>query len=68
MTLTSHKKALLREFCDFRCEECRKHEKEVGTLWIHHINRKCCNGADNFRNLKVICSGCSKKIHYKETF
>jgi hypothetical protein len=66
MKLTEKKKKLLREFVDFKCENCHKHETITGTLWIHHINRKCHGGSDNFRNLKVICSACSKLIHYKE--
>ena len=46
---------LLREFVEFRCEECHKHEDEAGTLEPHRIKQM---GEYSLRNVKMVCSHC----------
>lgn len=64
--LSEKKKALLRAFVDYTCEECHQDERTMGKLTIHRINRGYLGGEYVLRNIKVICNGCSKKYHYKE--
>ena len=64
--LSEKKKELLREFVEYRCENCKKHEKECGKLLIHRINRGYLKGEYVLRNILVICSACHKEIHYGE--
>ena len=55
MSLSSENIYLLRKFCSFRCEECHKHEREVGVLQPHRINQNL----DYFlANIKLVCSSC----------
>jgi hypothetical protein len=65
MTLSTKQKELLKEFCNFKCEQCNK-KFESKELIIHHLTRRCIEIDDCFRNLKVVCKDCSKKIHFKE--
>lgn len=55
-----HKKKidLLREFVDYKCEECGKHEKNVGTLEPHRIRKGRDGGEYNIRNIKMVCHTC----------
>lgn len=64
--ISPSKKLLLVKFVDFICENCKKKFK-IEKLEIHRINRGC-NGGNysDFRNLKVLCSDCHKKIHLCE--
>lgn len=55
MKLTNKKKALLREFVDFCCEECHKNEREVGLLEVHRIKQ---GGEYSLRNVKLVCNKC----------
>jgi ribosomal protein L33 len=57
---------MLREFVDFTCEECHRHEDIVGKLRPHRIKRGCQGGKYELRNIKMVCSECSKNYHYKE--
>jgi len=58
MSLSKKKIALLREFVNFKCEECHKSEDEVGTLEPHRIWSGCDGGTYNLRNIKMLCSEC----------
>ena len=55
MSLSRNKIKLLREFVDFTCEECKKHEDEVGTLEPHRINQEI---GYILRNIKMCCNSC----------
>jgi hypothetical protein len=44
---------LLREFVDFTCEECHRHEDIVGKLVPHRIKQ---GGEYSLRNVKMICN------------
>lgn len=62
-----------REAVNFTCQDCKKHESEVGTLEIHRIIRGCEDGLYTVlplnhmhSNVKVLCSVCHKRIHYGE--
>jgi len=57
---------LLREFVNHICEECHKHEKEVGKLQPHRIKRGYLGGTYNLRNIKMVCEKCHKLFHYGE--
>jgi Zn finger protein HypA/HybF involved in hydrogenase expression len=46
---------LLREFVDFICEECHKHEDKCGKLQPHRIKQ---GGEYSLRNVKMICDKC----------
>ena len=56
MSLSKKKIDLLREFVDGKCEECGKHEKKVGTLEPHRIQRGNIGGKYNLRNIILLCS------------
>ena len=64
--LTEYKKDLLRQFVDRICENCHKHENEVGTLQVHRIRRGCQGGLYELRNVKIICEKCHKVFHQRE--
>ena len=53
MSLSKIKIDLLREFVNFKCEECNRHEKKVETLEPHKINPEL---GYTLRNIKMICS------------
>lgn len=66
-----HKK--YRERVYFICQECNKHEKEVGKLQPHRILRKCRGGLYSVcpinhpeNNVKSVCYSCHKKFHQNE--
>lgn len=61
--LTIKKKELLREFVNKICEQCGKHEDEVGILQCHRIKRGCMGGEYNLRNIKMLCKKCHKLYH-----
>ena len=62
MALTEHKKELIKEFVDNKCEQCH----QEGELQIHRIRRGCEGGLYELRNIKVLCKSCHKKYHFKE--
>ena len=64
--LTEKQKQVLREMVNFTCEECHKHEKIVGKLEPHRINRGYNGGKYIPRNIKMVCNDCHKKYHYGE--
>jgi len=53
MSLSKRKINLLREYVDFKCEECKRHEKKVKILEPHKINPEL---GYTLRNIKMICS------------
>ena len=60
------KKRLLVEFVDNQCEIC-KNKFLNKDLHIHRINRGYMGGTyTDFRNLKVVCQSCHKKLHQNE--
>ena len=63
MVLSQSKKDLLRKFVNFTCEQCHKHEDEVGKLQAHRINRKM---DYSLRNMKMLCKSCHSIYHSKE--
>ena len=64
--LTEKKKDLLREFVNHRCQNCKKHEIEVGKLQIHRIKRGINGGLYDLNNMKAICKNCHNAFHYHE--
>ena len=62
-----------REAVDFKCQICKKHENQIGTLQIHRIIRGNKGGLytvyplnHKLNNIKVLCKKCHKKIHQNE--
>jgi len=64
--LTEKKKNSLREFCNFICEQCLKHEREVGKLQVHRIKRGNDGGEYVLRNIRLLCKPCHKLYHSGE--
>jgi len=64
--LKKSKRNLLREFVDYKCEECHKNESEVGELQPHRIRRGNAGGLYELRNIKMVCLDCHKKYHSRE--
>lgn len=62
MKLSQKKKRILKEFVDFKCEQCHKVFDEKD-LEIHRINRKMdyC-----LRNVKVLCNKHHRLYHSNE--
>jgi len=58
-------KKLLCEFVDYKCEIC-KNKFEIGDLHAHRIRRGCEGGTYEFRNIKIVCHTCHKKLHQNE--
>jgi hypothetical protein len=63
--LTEHKKELIKEFVDYKCEQCNK-KFPSEELQIHRIRRGCEGGIYELRNIKVLCKAHHKLYHYKE--
>ena len=55
MGLTKEKIDLLRKFCGFYCEGCKKHEQICGVLQPHKIHPKV---GYKLRNIKIVCDSC----------
>lgn len=66
MRLTKRKRQILREFVDYRCEECKIHEDKVGKLILHRIKRGNAGGEYSLRNIKMVCRKCHRKYHSGE--
>jgi len=66
MSLSKRKIDLLREFVNHTCESCGKHERKVGTLEPHRIQRGNMGGKYVLRNILMLCSECHKRIHSNE--
>lgn len=58
-------KEAYRQSVKFTCQECNKHEDEVGILTIHRIIRGNQGGLYVPSNCKVVCSSCYKKYHQR---
>ena len=48
----------LRQMVLFTCQECHKHENEVGTLEPHRITSKIDGGLYIPQNIKMCCNNC----------
>ena len=62
-----------RQRCCFVCEQCKRHEKEVGKLEIHRLKRGCDGGLYSVcqinhpeNNVKIVCNKCHKMYHQNE--
>jgi len=63
---TEKQKRVLRELVKFKCELCKKHEKECGKLEPHRILRGYAGGEYIPRNILMICKKCHKALHQYE--
>lgn len=64
--ISRKRKKMLCEWVNYECEQCHKFFKHEG-LNIHRIKREWQGGTyKDFRNLKVVCKSCHKKIHERE--
>ena len=59
-------KLAYRRAVKFICEECHKHEDQVGKLQVHRIKRGCKGGTYAPHNVKIVCEGCQKRYHENE--
>jgi len=64
--LNKTEREVLRRLCEYKCEECREHEEECGTLQPHRIKRGNQGGRYTLRNIKMVCNRCHKMFHSKE--
>lgn len=65
-TLTESQKEALREMVGRKCENCKKHEDQIGKLHAHRILRGYKGGLYVPHNIKMVCRKCHKAIHYGE--
>ena len=59
-------KKAYRKAVKYICEECHKHEDQVGTLEIHRVKRGNKGGDYRPNNCKIVCKKCHKKYHEYE--
>ena len=59
-------KKTYREAVELTCQNCKKHEDEVGELEAHRIKRGYRGGTYAPNNTLMICDKCHKKIHEYE--
>jgi len=64
--LTKKQIEVLRQMVLFTCENCDKHEDEVGILNPHRLTRGNSNGKYCPRNILMVCSECHKMFHFNE--
>jgi 5-methylcytosine-specific restriction endonuclease McrA len=64
--LTGFQKLALREMVEFKCQQCRKHEKEVGTVEPHRIKRGNAGGEYIPNNILMLCKNCHDEFHSGE--
>lgn len=57
---------VLRQLVNFVCEQCNKHEEEVGTLQPHRLKRGNVGGEYIPRNIKMVCNKCHDLYHEDE--
>ncbi len=62
--LTPRQKYILRQMVCFRCQDCKKHEREVGTLEPHRITRGADGGLYIPQNIKMLCKKCHDNYDY----
>ena len=55
-----------RKAVKFTCEDCGKHEDEVGKLQAHRIIRGCKGGTYRPGNVKMVCDKNHKIYHQGE--
>jgi len=65
--LNENDKKVLRSLSLFTCEQCGKHEEEVGNLEIHRMIRGNQGGKYLASNCKCFCKNCHKLFHPKNT-
>lgn len=60
-----------RKAVNYTCQDCKKHEDEVGILEIHRIKRGVEGGLyvvvalnHPLNNIRCLCSNCHKKYNY----
>ncbi|MCH7568476.1 MAG: HNH endonuclease [Nanoarchaeota archaeon] len=58
MSLSKRKRGLLREYVNYTCESCKKHEDKVGELEPHRIRPNDEGGTYEHRNIKMCCKKC----------
>ena len=51
-------KLAYRKAVKYTCEQCIKHEEEVGTLTPHRIRSASKGGTYSPHNVKMVCNGC----------
>ena len=56
--LTETQKEVLRQLVEYTCEECHKHEDQVGKLQPYRLKRGIAGGKYIPRNIKMSCDGC----------
>lgn len=62
--LTERQKEVLREMVEHRCQDCHKHQDEVGTLEVHRMKRGVDGGLYIPKNCKILCKECHDKYDY----
>ena len=62
--LTETQKLALRQMVGFRCQDCKKHEDEVGKLQPHRIIRGADGGLYIPGNIKMLCDECHGNYDY----
>lgn len=62
--LTERQKEILKEMVNFHCEDCHKHQNEVGTLEIHRMKRGAEGGKYIPSNIRVLCKSCHDLYDY----
>ncbi len=61
--MNKYKIGLLRDYVNYLCEQCQKHESKVGTLEPHRIRPGHMDGQYILRNIKMLCNKCHKIIN-----
>ena len=59
---------VLREMVEFTCQNCKKHENEVGKLQAHRIHRGYMGGKYVPNNILMLCEKCHKEFHGGEIY
>lgn len=66
-------KKVYRKSVNYICQECKKHEDQVGKLIPHRLTRGNSGGLYTIcplnskeNNVKIICLSCHKRIHSLE--
>jgi len=64
--LTKKQKEILRQLVNFKCQNCKKSEKEVGELHVHRIRRGFQGGEYVPNNIMMLCEKCHREFHSGE--
>jgi hypothetical protein len=62
--LSEEQKLVLRRMVCFKCQDCHKHEDEVGKLEVHRIKRGADGGLYIPQNIKMLCKSCHDIYDY----